>query len=103
MNNKTLRLTILYCFLALLLSALSCGKDEKIADPVIPEDTLPKDPAQYETPFAEVPNTPDITMYEINQSCSRLHWFRLERSKGRLRSCKIRPNSAIYSCTKSST
>ena len=67
MNNKTLRLTILYCFLALLLSALSCGKDEKIADPVIPEDTLPKDPAQYETPFAEVPNTPDITMYEINE------------------------------------
>jgi glycosidase len=67
MKEKTLRLTILYCFLILLLSAVSCGKEEKIVVPVIPADTIPKDPAQYETPFADVPNTPDITMYEINE------------------------------------
>ncbi len=67
MNKNTLRFTIIYGFLALLLSALSCSKDEKPVVPVTPTDSVSKDPPQYETPFAEVPNTSDITMYEINE------------------------------------
>ena len=31
------------------------------------QPTDPSGPVQYETPFAAVPNTPDIVMYEINE------------------------------------
>ncbi len=44
------------------LCIFSCQKSE--TEPSPPVDN---DPQQYDTPFAEVPATPDVVMYEINQ------------------------------------
>lgn len=59
-------LLFLICFSTLFVLALGCSKKENVADPIIqvPDSTLVP---QYETPFAEVPNTSDIVMYEINE------------------------------------
>ncbi len=46
----------------LLLLGLSC-KDEP-NPPIVP---VPTGPVQYETPFAAIPSTADIVMYEINE------------------------------------
>lgn len=53
----------LYCLLGLLFVASACKK-ESDPDPVVPD---PTGPVQYETPFAEIPNTTDLVMYEINE------------------------------------
>lgn len=64
MSFKTLfwnRLLIISCALFL---AVSCAEKEKIEDPIPPVND---DPAQFETPFADLPETSDIVMYEINE------------------------------------
>lgn len=62
MQINSHRYSLLLSLLALLLIGLSCKKDS--TDPII---IVPTDPVQYETPFAEIPNTADIAMYEINE------------------------------------
>jgi glycosidase len=57
-----LNLSTLFITASLLLH-LHC-KDK---DPMTIQPTDPSGPVQYETPFAAVPNTPDIVMYEINE------------------------------------
>jgi len=66
MNIGFFFFSLILGFSLLLLFALSC-KDETIVDPVIPQDTIAKDPVQFETPFLEIPATSDISMYEINE------------------------------------
>jgi glycosidase len=51
---------------AMVVLALSCSKKNEVADPIIQiiDSTLVP---QYETPFADVPNTSNIVMYEVNE------------------------------------
>ncbi len=50
-------------FTLLLFVTISCkDKEPNILPPVVSTD-----PPQYETPFANIPNTSDIVMYEINE------------------------------------
>lgn len=64
MNSKHLP-GYLLVFLLLILSG--CSKTTDSPDPEVPanEFILP-DPAQYSTPFAGVPETKDVVMYEVN-------------------------------------
>jgi glycosidase len=50
-----------------LIFISSCKKEESTPDPLPPTPSDSADPVQYETPFAGVPNTSDIIMYEINE------------------------------------
>ncbi|MEI7499261.1 MAG: alpha-amylase family glycosyl hydrolase [Bacteroidota bacterium] len=53
--------------LFILLIIIGCSKKE--TGPEIPPNNVPADPLQYETPFAEVPVTSSVIMYEINERC----------------------------------
>lgn len=64
MTFKPLFLNRLCLAAMLLVIAVSCAEKEKIVDPIPP---VSDDPAQFETPFAEVPETSEIVMYEINE------------------------------------
>lgn len=61
------RFSFLYTALAfgmLMLLALGCNKEEVIEDPkVLPDTSI----TQYETPFADIPATNELVVYEINQ------------------------------------
>jgi glycosidase len=50
-------------FIVLLVS----GCTKKASEPVVQGTTIIPDPPQYETPFADIPATSDIVMYEINE------------------------------------
>lgn len=55
----------LLLFIIMVCSILGCGKS-KVVPPVVTPPTTYKDPAQYGTPYASVPATKDIVMYEVN-------------------------------------
>ncbi|MCX6234996.1 MAG: alpha-amylase family glycosyl hydrolase [Bacteroidetes bacterium] len=65
MKSRILRFSIFLILTALLLISIGCSKKE--TEPVTPPSPVPTDSSQYETPFAEVPDIPDIIMYEINE------------------------------------
>ncbi len=50
---------------ALLIFTIGCKKDP-VGTPVVVPPVL-TGPVQYETPFADIPNTADVVMYEINE------------------------------------
>ncbi|WP_345093312.1 alpha-amylase family glycosyl hydrolase [Flavobacterium chungnamense] len=54
-----------FFFLIAMLLIVGCSKDDS-SNNVEPTPT-PTEPVQYETPFAGIPNTSDIVMYEINE------------------------------------
>lgn len=64
--GQTVRKRILLLFITpILLAALSCSKDDSVLPtpkPVVVED----EPRQYDVPFANVPATERIVMYEVN-------------------------------------
>src|SRR6202012_3417267 len=65
-NNNKLAMSCL--LLSILLTITSCGKSH-VTPPVKtnPDTTTAyKDPAQYGTPFANVPDTKDMVIYEVN-------------------------------------
>ncbi|WP_295674559.1 alpha-amylase family glycosyl hydrolase [uncultured Mucilaginibacter sp.] len=53
-------------FIMMMLAVFGCSKSKSVPPVVTPPATY-KDPAQYGTPFANVPATKDIVMYEINE------------------------------------
>ena len=59
----------IFGLVALVLVSICCSKSEEQPTPT-PNNPIPPivytDPAQHGTPFASVPDTPDIVMYEIN-------------------------------------
>jgi glycosidase len=50
-----------------LILVIGCNKKESTTLPVTTQNIIIPDPPQYETPYAEVPATSDIIMYEINE------------------------------------
>ncbi|MFY8181283.1 MAG: alpha-amylase family glycosyl hydrolase [Flavobacterium sp.] len=54
-----------FFFLIAILLIVGCSKDDS-SNNIEPTPT-PTEPVQYETPFAGIPNTSDIVMYEINE------------------------------------
>lgn len=63
MTSAKFRIPLFILLAGLLFIEFGCKKDD-MGDPMI---VVPTDPVQYETPFAEVPATSDIVMYEINE------------------------------------
>lgn len=63
MLSAKIRFSLLTFLVVILITGFGCKKDD-MGDPMI---VVPTDPVQYETPFAEVPATSDIVMYEINE------------------------------------
>lgn len=57
------RFSLFFSLLLLISFTLSCKKENN-SGPIPP---VSNDPAQYETPFADIPATSDIVMYEINE------------------------------------
>lgn len=68
MKNKLSGFSIGSLLLLILLAGFGCSKSGKTPDPVVVVTPPPtdKDPAQYGTPYAGVPATKDIIMYEVN-------------------------------------
>ena len=66
MNIKTSKLNMNTLFIMMMLALFGCSKSKPVTPVVTPPATY-KDPAQYGTPFANVPATKDIVMYEINE------------------------------------
>jgi glycosidase len=64
MKSRILRFSIFFSLTSFLLIAIGCSKKD---EPVTPQNPVPTDSSQYETPFIEVPNISDIIMYEINE------------------------------------
>ena len=62
MTTRKYRFALLLSLFILLFFALSCKKENPG-----PDNPVPTDPAQYETPFTEIPATSDVVMYEINE------------------------------------
>ncbi len=52
---------------SLLILVLACKKDPVPPTPIIPIPPVVTGPVQYETPFADVPTTSDMVLYEINE------------------------------------
>ncbi|MDN3582130.1 alpha-amylase family glycosyl hydrolase [Mucilaginibacter flavus] len=65
---KNNRMNSIILFTMLISSILGCGKSNPGTTPVDTTKTTPvnTDPVQYGTPFASVPATKDIVMYEVN-------------------------------------
>jgi len=59
------QLNTLLLVITLAGSLLGCGKS-KVVPPVVTPPATYTDPAQYGTPYASVPATTDIVMYEVN-------------------------------------
>jgi glycosidase len=67
MNNKLTRLKAASLIILTALTFFGCGKSNN--GPVlvvVPPKTVVTDPAQYGIPYASVPATKDIVMYEVN-------------------------------------
>ena len=60
-----IQMNTLLLFITMVGSLLGCGKS-KVVPPVVTPPATYKDPAQYGTPYAGVPATKDIVMYEVN-------------------------------------
>jgi glycosidase len=60
-----IQMNTLLLFITLAGSLLGCGKSN-IVPPVVTPPATYKDPVQYGTPYANVPATKDIVMYEVN-------------------------------------
>ncbi len=56
----------LFFFLLLILPSAGCEKDDP-TPPITPDPPVTSDPPQYETPFASIPPSEDVVMYEINE------------------------------------
>jgi len=65
MNLRNSGIPFLICLASFLLLFSGCRKTS--SDPVVRKNTVTPDPPQYETPYAGVPATSDIIMYEINE------------------------------------
>jgi glycosidase len=65
MKFNTFRFSIFVTISIFLMIAAGCSKKDVIVDP--PPPVVPTDTSQYETPFADIPATSDIVMYEINE------------------------------------
>lgn len=65
MRLKFFRLSLIFCLSAFIILVTGCNKKETV--PVTQQNTVIPDPPQYETPYADVPATSDIIMYEINE------------------------------------
>lgn len=63
MKFSIYRFALLFSLSALFATAVACKKENNTG----PATPVPTDPPQYETPFADIPNTADIVMYEINE------------------------------------
>ncbi|MGA3013371.1 MAG: alpha-amylase family glycosyl hydrolase [Bacteroidales bacterium] len=61
------RFTILLTLTSFLLFTAGCNKKETSSSTAFSPFIVIPDPPQYETPFANIPLTSDITMYEINE------------------------------------
>lgn len=68
MSIKLQQLTMIGLFLAIVLSVAGCSKHSTPAQLPAKTDTTAsyKDPAQYGTPYANVPATKDMVIYEVN-------------------------------------
>jgi glycosidase len=64
-RTMKLQMNTLLLFISMTGAFLGCGKS-KVAPPVNPPVTTYKDPAQYGTPYANIPAIKDIVMYEVN-------------------------------------
>ncbi len=64
--NFKFNLTGLILLITVLLSGTGCSKKSNPNPTPTPTPTGYKDPAQYGTPYASVPATKDIVMYEVN-------------------------------------
>jgi len=56
----------LFFFLLLILPSAGCEKDDP-TPPITADPPVTSDPPQYETPFASIPPSEDVVMYEINE------------------------------------
>jgi glycosidase len=65
MKTTISRFFLLFSILLLLGVIIGCSKNDP--DPEIPQNPVPPDTTQNETPFANVPDISDVTMYEINE------------------------------------
>jgi glycosidase len=67
MNIKISKLKLHSLIPFAILACFGCSKSSPSpAPPVTPPPVVYKDPAQYGTPYANVPATTDIVMYEVN-------------------------------------
>ncbi|MDR0793492.1 MAG: alpha-glucosidase C-terminal domain-containing protein [Chitinophagaceae bacterium] len=68
MNYRKLRINLFWLIIPLMMSGCSKGSPSPTYTPPSPPPSTNTDtlPAQYGTPFANVPNTKDIIMYEVN-------------------------------------
>jgi glycosidase len=61
------RVNLLFLLLPVFFSLYSCGKNESSSPSIPPTPTVTDStPAQYGTPFANVPNRQDATIYQVN-------------------------------------
>ena len=65
MKSGTIPYTIIFYIIYLLIILISCKDDDEIIP--TPKPSGSNDTTHYDTPFADVPNTSDIIMYEINE------------------------------------
>ncbi len=65
MKSKIICCSILIYIISFLILLISCSKEEE--ENQVPKPPGSNQPSQYGTPFPEVPETPDIIMYEINE------------------------------------
>lgn len=63
MKPTLLRFPLLFAISTLLTLTIGCKKENVMP----PGASVSTGPVQYETPFAEIPGTADIVMYEINE------------------------------------
>jgi glycosidase len=61
------RYLLIISLTAFLILVIGCNKKESTTLPVTTQNIIIPDPPQYETPFADIPATSDIIMYEINE------------------------------------
>ncbi len=71
MSSKKCPFSVLSCFFLLVVFSMACKKDPIVVPPVVVTPPVvivpPVVSDQYETPFADVPNTSDMVLYEINE------------------------------------
>lgn len=66
-HDHSLKARLQCClFLASVLTLGSCAKDNSIVAPITTPFAIIQDPTQYGTPFANVPDPHDATIYQVN-------------------------------------
>jgi glycosidase len=66
MKIKTPKFKMNTLLLLIGLASFGCGKSKPVTPVVVTPPATYKDPAQYGTPYGNVPATKDIVMYEVN-------------------------------------